>query len=77
MNVHLTGFRIIKSELYSFYLEQTEALIDFFWNVNLFIASGMTLKIKFSKNYKSTSILSYPRFINYLVFKKVILILDF
>ena len=75
MNVQLTGFGIIEIELCSFSLEQPETSKQFFWSVNLLIVSGMTLKIEFPQNYKST--LSYLRFINYLVFKKSVLIINF
>ena len=74
MNVQLTGFGTIEIELCSFSLEP-ETPKQFFWSVNLLIASGMTLEMKLPQNYKST--LSYLRFINYLVFKKSVLIINF
>ena len=69
------GFDIIYSELRSFCLEQPEKRKHSFWIVNLLIASGMILKIGFPQNNKLT--LSYLRFINYLVFKKNVLIINF
>ena len=74
MDVQLAGFGIIDSELCSFCLEQLETLIHFLWSVNLLVASGMTLEIGFPQNYLSTLI--YLRLINYLVFKKTVLIIN-
>ena len=54
MNVQLAGFGIIDSELCSFRLEQPETLMHFFWSLNLLSVSGITLKIGFPRNYKST-----------------------
>ena len=62
MNVQLAGLGIINSKLCSFCLKQPETLMNFFWNVNSLIVSGITLEIKFPQNYKST--LSCPGFIN-------------
>ena len=79
MNVQLIGFGIINNALRSFCSEHPETFIDFFFffflSVNWLIASGMTLEIGFPQNYLST--LSYLRFINYLVFKKTVLIENF
>ena len=75
MNVQLAGFGIIDSELCSFCLEKLETIMHFFWSVNLLSPSGMTLEIGFPQNCKST--LSCLEFINYLVFKKTVLIINF
>ena len=51
MNVQLAGFGIIDSELCSFCLQPLETLMHFFfWSVNLFSVSGITLEIRFPQN---------------------------
>ena len=76
MNVQLAGFGIFDSELCFFSLKQPETLmLFFFWSVNLLIVPGITLEIGFPQNYKST--LGFLGFINYLIFKKNVLIINF
>ena len=76
MNVQLAGFGIINSKLCSVCLEKPETIMHFFfWSVNLLSLPGITLEIGFPQNYKPT--FSCLGFINYLVFKKIVLIINF
>ena len=50
MNVQLTGFGIIDSELCSFCLQQPKTMMHLFWSVNLLSVSGITLEIGFPQN---------------------------
>ena len=75
MNMQLAGFGIVGSELCSFCLEQPEKIKHYFWSVNLMFLPGITLEIGFSQNYTST--LSCLGYINHLVFKKTVLIINF
>ena len=75
MNVQLADFGIIDSELFSFCLEKPETIMHFFWSVKLLSVSGKALEIGVPQNYKST--LSCLGFINSLVFKKTVLIINF